>query len=78
MESQDNLGLAGVATVVDGAVHVRVERALNDFPVPRNPVRRGVLMLRAGRRLRPRLAYEAERRGQQVPAFADLGYRRPR
>jgi hypothetical protein len=78
MESQDNLGLAGVASVVDGAVHVRVDRALNDFPVPRNPVRRGIEMMRAGRRLRPRLAYEAERRGQEVPAFADLGYRRPR
>ena len=76
MESQENLGLAGVASVRDGAVHVRVDRALNDFPVPRNPVRRAVHMLRAGRRLRPRLDYEAERRGQQAPAFADLGFRR--
>jgi hypothetical protein len=76
MESQDNLGLAGVATVDDGAVHVRVDRALNDFPLPRNAVRRAVQMMGAGRRLRPRLAYEAQRRGQQVPAYADLGYRR--
>ncbi|HVL06234.1 MAG TPA: hypothetical protein VM388_09600 [Acidimicrobiales bacterium] len=78
MESQDNLGLAGVAAVGAGAVHVRVDRALNDFPLPRNPLRRGVHILRAGRRLRPRLAYEAERRGQRVPAFADLGFRRAR
>jgi hypothetical protein len=76
MESQENLGLAGVATVRDGAVHVRVDRALNDFPVPRNPVRRAALMMQAARRLQPRLAYEAQRRGQPVPAFADLGYRR--
>ena len=76
MEHQENLGLAGVASVGAGVVHVRVDRTLNDFPLPRNPVRRAVQMMGAGRRLRPRLAYEAERRGQQVPAFADLGYRR--
>ena len=53
MASQENLGLAGVASVRNGAVHVRVDRALNDFLVPRNPVRRAAQMLRAGRRLRP-------------------------
>ena len=76
MESQENVGLAGVASVRDGIVHVTVDRALNDFPVPRNPVRRAVQMMGAGRRLRPRLVQEAARRGQPVPAFADLGYRR--
>ena len=76
MESQENLGLAGVASVGNGVVHVTVDRALNDFPVPRNPLRRGVQMMGAGRRLRPRLAYEAERRGQRVPVFDELGYRR--
>ena len=78
MDSQENVGLAGQATVGDGVVRVRVDRALNDFPVPRNAVRRSLLMMRAGRRLRPRLAYEAQRRGQQPPAFADLGVRRSR
>jgi hypothetical protein len=78
MESQENLGLAGEATVRGNTVHVTVTRALNDFPVPRNAIRRSVHMLRAGRNLRPRLAHEAERRGQAVPAFTELDFRRPR
>lgn len=75
LESQENLGLAGEATVRGGTVRFSVTRALNDFPVPRNPVRRGLHMLRAGRQLRPRLVHEAQRRGQPVPTFAELGFR---
>jgi hypothetical protein len=47
---------------------------LNDFIVPSNPIRRAVYLMSAGRRLRKRLDAEAQRRGQTVPRFADLGF----
>lgn len=71
-DGQENVGLAGTATVEDGHVHVRVERALADFGVPKNPVRNAWRMLTAGRRLAPRLEAEAARRGQRVPTWADV------
>jgi hypothetical protein len=54
---------------------VRVDRALADFGLPRNPVRNAWRMLTAGRRLTPRLAAEAARRGQAVPTWSEV---RPR
>jgi len=58
----------------DGTVDFEVQRALNDFIVPKNPIRRGIYMLSAGRRLSKRLDAEAARRSQSVPRFADLGF----
>jgi hypothetical protein len=44
-----------------------VERALADWSLTGNAVTRSVGLLRKGRRLKPRLASEAARRGQPVP-----------
>ena len=77
-DGQENIGLAGTATVRHGEVHVRIERALSDFGVARNPLRSAISMIRVGRRLRPRLSAEADRRGVQLPDFADLDFVRVR
>ena len=76
-DGQENVGLTGTAFVDDGPngepeVRVRVDRALADFGVPRSKVRSTVHMIRAGRRLKPRLQAEAARRGTTVPRFDDL------
>jgi hypothetical protein len=71
-DGQENVGLAGHAMVRGGEVHVTVDRALADFGVARNPVRSAWNMLRAGRRLRPRLAQEAERRGKALPTYDEV------
>ena len=76
-DGQENVGLAGTASVETLAsgeteVRVRVDRALADFGVPRSKVRNAVHMIRAGRRLRPRLNAEAARRDTTVPRFDEL------
>jgi hypothetical protein len=71
-QGQENIGLAGHARVMGDEVHVRVDRALADFPVPRNPLRSAWQMLTAGRALTPRLEHEADRRGQRVPTWAEV------
>ena len=77
-DSQENIGLIGtVEPNADGSVDFVAERALNDFIVPRNPIRRAVYMLSAQRRLNRRLDSEAARRGQTVPTFAELGFQKP-
>ena len=74
-DSQENLAMAGRAHVnADGTVDFEAQRTLNDFIVPKNPIRRTFYMLSAGRRLNKRLDAEAARRGQSVPRFADLGF----
>ncbi len=77
-DGQENVGLAGTASVGisprgETEVRIRVERALADFGVPRNKVRNAVQLVRAGRRLRPRLEAEAARRATTVPRFDELG-----
>ena len=74
-DSQENIAIVGRSHVnADGTVDFEAQRALNDFIVPKNPIRRTLYMLAAGRRLNKRLDAEAARRGQQVPRFADLGF----
>jgi hypothetical protein len=74
-DSQENLALVGRSHVnADGTVDFEAQRALNDFIVPKNSIRRSIYMLSAGRRLNKRLESEAARRGQSVPRFADLGF----
>jgi hypothetical protein len=74
-DSQENISVVGRCHVnVDGTVDFDAHRTLNDFIVPKNPLRRTIYMLSAGRRLNKRLASEAARRGQAVPRFADLGF----
>jgi hypothetical protein len=74
-DSQENIALVGRSHVnADGTVDFEAQRALNDFIVPKNPIRRTIYMLSAGRRLNKRLDSEAARRGQEVPRFADLGF----
>jgi len=55
-------------------VEFEAERALNDFILPANPLRRAVYLMTAGRRRRRRLDSEARRRGQTVPRFDELGF----
>ena len=77
-ESQDNISLVGHcrnSQSADGTVEFDVERTLNDLILPKNPLRRTLQMLSAGRRLRTRLESEAARRGQTVPTFDELGFR---
>ena len=77
-ESQDNISLVGhcrSSQSADGTVEFDVERTLNDLILPKNPLRRTLQMLSAGRRLRTRLESEAARRGQTVPTFDELGFR---
>jgi hypothetical protein len=76
-DGQENAGFVGDASVRGGEVHVRIDRALSDFGVPRSRLRSGLMMMRAGRALRPRLAAEAARRDTTVPAFDDLHFVRP-
>lgn len=74
-DSQDNIGLVGRAHAnADGTVDFEAGRALNDFVVPKNPLRRVIYLGGAGRRLSKRLISEAARRGQTVPALAELGF----
>jgi len=74
-DSQENIGLVGSCRVnADGSVDFEAQRALNDFIVPKNPVRRMIYLAAAGRRLSKRLDAEAARRGQTAPKFADLGF----
>ena len=74
-DSQENITLVGRSHGnPDGTVDFEVKRALNDFIVPTNPIRRAIYMASAGRRLSKRLDAEAARRGQSVPRFADLGF----
>ena len=74
-DSQENIGLVGGCHVNgDGSVEFEARRALNDFIVPKNPLRRMIYLASAGRRLSKRLDAEAARRGQTVPRFADLGF----
>ena len=85
-DGQENVGLVGTCSVIDReadgscVVRVRVERALADWGVPRNPLRNALSMAAAGRRLRPRLAAEAARRGTppaDVRPAGALTHRRP-
>lgn len=76
-DGQENIGLVGCARSAEGRVHITVERALSDWGVPRNQAGKAFGLWRAGRRLRPRLATEALRRGQRPPRFDELGFRRP-
>ena len=76
-DGQENVGLSGTASVGtlprgETEVWIRVDRALADFGVPRNKVRNAVHLVRAGRRLRPRLEAEAARRDTTVPRFDEL------
>lgn len=72
-DGQENVGLVGTArALADGTVEVAVDRALSDWCLPRQRVRSAVGMWRAGRRLRPRLRREAQRRGVRLPTFDDL------
>jgi hypothetical protein len=74
-DSQENIAIVGRSHVnADGTVDFEAQRSLNDFIVPKNPIRRAFYMLAAGRRLSKRLDSEAARRGQEVPRFADLGF----
>jgi hypothetical protein len=77
-DGQENIGLVGTCSVVDRepdgsyVVRVRVDRALADWGVPRNSMRSALAMAAAGRRLRPRLAAEAARRGGILPTFEQV------
>ncbi len=76
-DGQENVGLAGTASLGklprgETEVRVRVDRALADFGVPRNKVRNALHLMKAGRRLHPRLQAEAARRGTTVPRFDEL------
>jgi hypothetical protein len=74
-DSQENIAVVGTSHVnADGTVDFEAQRTLNDFIVPKNPIRRTIYMLSAGRRLDKRLDSEAARRGQTVPRFAELGF----
>ncbi|HEY3558280.1 MAG TPA: hypothetical protein VGL05_12485 [Kribbella sp.] len=65
---QRNAAFVGTAEPVAGGVHFRVDRALADFSLP--PGRFGQLrkFVSSGRTLTPRLAHEAARRNQPIPA----------
>jgi hypothetical protein len=73
-DGQENVSLVGVVTGVDsdGSIDIRIDRALADWGLSRNPLRTAWSMFRAGRRLRPRLRAEAARRQTTLPRFADL------
>jgi hypothetical protein len=74
-DGQENVGLLGACAVIDAdadgacVVRMRVERALADWGVPRNPVRSAITMVRASRRLRPRLVAESAQRDTALPTF---------
>jgi hypothetical protein len=69
MTSQENVLLLGSAEPAgEGRVHVRVERALEDWSIAeRTRLGRTLGIMRKGKPLRERLAVEAARRGQPVP-----------
>jgi hypothetical protein len=69
MTQQENVVLLGSAQPVgNGRVHVRVDRALEDWSiVERTRLGRTLGLMRKGKALRERLAVEAARRGQPVP-----------
>ncbi|WP_432934234.1 hypothetical protein ACQPZZ_20190 [Microbispora sp. CA-135349] len=67
MEWQENVVLVGTATGEGDRLSVRVDRALNDWSLPRNRRERNRSFLGQGRMLRKRLQAEAARRGQPVP-----------
>jgi hypothetical protein len=73
-ESQENTSVTGHCRNVGEYIEFGAERALNDFILPANPLRRAVYLMSAGRRLHRRLDSEARRRGQQVPRFDELGF----
>ena len=74
-DSQENIGLVGSCRAnADGSVDFDADRALNEFIVPKNPIRRMIYLMSAGRKLSKRLESEAARRGQAVPRFEDLGF----
>jgi hypothetical protein len=75
MEHQENVGLAGTATVAGTAVRIRVDRALHDWTLSGRRGGAALAMLRARRRMAPKLEAEAARRGQPVPRFRDLRLR---
>ncbi|MCX5044406.1 pyridoxamine 5'-phosphate oxidase family protein [Aldersonia sp. NBC_00410] len=75
-DSQENITLTGRCERTGDDVAFTVERTLNEVNVPRNPVRRMLNMLTLRRELQHRLAAEAARRGQAVPSFDELGFRR--
>lgn len=77
-ESQDNACLVGHCRNVGEHVEFDVERALNDFIIPANPLRRAVHLMSASRRLKRRLDSEARRRGRLVPSFDELGFTKPK
>jgi hypothetical protein len=68
MDEQENVVLLGTAEPTDdGRVHLRVERALADWSITGSKFGRMAGFITKGRKLRPRLRLEAERRGQPVP-----------
>ena len=75
-ESQENISVTGHCRNVGEYVEFTAERALNDFALSANPLRRAVYLMSAGRRLRRRLDTEARRRGQRVPRFGELGFKK--
>ena len=72
--SQENISVTGHCRTVGEYLEFEAERTLNDFIIPANPVRRVIHVMSAGRRLRRRLDTEAQRRGQRVPRFDELGF----
>lgn len=72
-DSQSNVGITGTCRVLDDVVEFDADRVMANFDVPRNPIRRAVHMLSAGRKLKQRLESEAARRGQRVPRYDELG-----
>ncbi|MGA8744976.1 MAG: pyridoxamine 5'-phosphate oxidase family protein [Solirubrobacterales bacterium] len=65
--AQENHTLIGVLSAGEGALDLRVERALADWSLTGNKLQRSLGFLRKGRRLSPRLKAEATRRGQPIP-----------
>ena len=74
---QENIGLAGRIVTRGARQLFLAERALADFGVPKSNLRAATSMWRAGRKLRPRLRHEVERRGAEVPTFESLRFERP-
>jgi hypothetical protein len=68
LDSQENVVLVGaVEPADDGEVHLHVDRALADWSITGSKLGRTAGFLLKGRRLRPRLRIDAQRRGQSVP-----------
>lgn len=65
--SQQNRTFMGRITRVDEWPELEVDRLLTPWDLPRNRYAAAISMLRKGRELRPRLAIECARRGQQPP-----------